>query len=76
MSSYVKEPARLATINLRAILDSEDQQPSTDIKPMGGLLAPKKSPLMEQSEQSTETQRVLSYMRDIRKAMKVNKDVI
>ena len=76
MSSYVKEPARLATINLRAILDSEDQQPSTIVKPMSGLLAPKKSPMMEQSEQSNETQRVLSYMRDIRKAMKVNKDVV
>ena len=43
---------------------------------MSGLLAPKKSPSMEQSEQSNETQRVLSYMRDIRKAMKVDKDVI
>ena len=76
MSSYVKEPARLATINLRAILDSEEKQPEPKAKPMSGLLAPKKSPSMEQSEQSNETQRVLSYMRDIRKAMKVDKDVI
>ena len=74
--SYVKEPARLATINLRGILDAEDKQPAISEKPMSGLLAPRKSPMMEMDDQQNETQRVLSYMREIRKAMKVNKDVV
>jgi len=74
--SYVKEPARLATINLRGILDAEDKQPAIPEKPMSGLLAPRKSPMMEMADQQNETQRVLSYMREIRKAMKVNKDVV
>jgi hypothetical protein len=74
--SYVKEPARLATINLRGILDAEDKQPAMPEKPMSGLLAPRKSPMMEMADQQNETQRVLSYMREIRKAMKVNKDVV
>jgi hypothetical protein len=74
--SYVKEPARLATINLRGILDAEDKQPAMPEKPMSGLLAPRKSPMMEMDDQQNETQRVLSYMREIRKAMKVNKDVV
>jgi len=74
--SYVKEPARLATINLRGILDAEDSQPTMPEKPMSGLLAPRKSPIMEMSDQQNETQRVLGYMREIRKAMKVNKDVV
>lgn len=74
--SYVKEPARLATINLRGILDAEDKQPAMPEKPMSGLLAPRKSPMVEMADQQNETQRVLSYMREIRKAMKVNKDVV
>ena len=32
--------------------------------------------MMEMSDQQNETQRVLGYMREIRKAMKVNKDVV
>jgi|TARA_E500000318_G_C3480723_1_gene180311 hypothetical protein len=74
--SYVKEPARLATINLRAILDAEDNKPTMPEKQQSGLLTPRKSPMMEMSDQQNETQRVLSYMREIRKAMKVNKDVV
>ena len=74
--SYIKEPARLATINLRNILDAEDNKPAMPEKPTSGLLAPRKSPMMEMADQQNETQRVLSYMREIRKAMKVNKDVV
>ena len=74
--SYVKEPARLATINLRGILDAEDSQPTMPEKPMSGLLAPRKSPMMEMSDQQNETQRVLDTCVKSKKAMKVNKDVV
>jgi len=74
--SYVKEPGRIATINLRRILDEEENKPAVVEKPMSGLLTPRKSPMMEMEDRQNETQRVLSYMREIRKAMKVNKDVV
>ena len=74
--SYVKEPGRLATINLRAILDEEAAKPAAPEKPMSGLLTPRKSPMMEMADEENQVQRVLGYMRDIREAMKVDKDVV
>ena len=49
--SYVKEPGRLATINLRAILDGEAAKPAAPEKPMSGLLTPRKSPMMEMADE-------------------------
>jgi hypothetical protein len=43
---------------------------------MSGLLTPRKSPMMEMADEENQVQRVLGYMRDIREAMKVDKDVV
>jgi len=67
--SIERQPARLATINLRMALDSMDNtSDTTNEKPLGLLSSRKKQNPITQDETS-EASRVLNYMKQIREAM-------
>lgn len=64
-----RQPARLATLNLRNELDKEMAAPAKP-EPKGmGLLAPRKLFTKEEEEQAPEAKRVLNYMKMIRESM-------
>lgn len=64
-----RQPARLATLNLRNELDKLMDAPAKP-EPKGmGLLAPRKMFSKEEEQQSPEAKRVLNYMKMIRESM-------
>ena len=64
-----RQPARLATLNLRSELDKQMAVPvKTEPKGMG-LLAPRKMFSKEEEQQTPEAKRVLNYMKMIRESM-------
>jgi len=67
--SFERQPARLATINLRAEVDKMMNQSSTPKKEATGLLSPRKAFKQQEEQPNTETQRVLNYMKRIREEM-------
>lgn len=67
--SMERQPARLATINLRAELDKMSRQTSTEKPKTFGLLSSSKKEYNSQKDNDSEASRVLRYMKSIRESM-------
>lgn len=64
-----RQPARLATLNLRSELDKQMAAP-IKAEPKGmGLLSPRKMFSKEEEQQAPEAKRVINYMKMIRESM-------
>jgi hypothetical protein len=70
--SFERQPARLATINLRNELDRMMAKESSPKKTVTGLLAPTKMFKQKEEQPNSESQRVLNYMKRIREEMGKN----
>jgi|TARA_R100001086_G_scaffold195414_1_gene112160 hypothetical protein len=69
MTNQFKEPARLATITFRDILNTVDTQPKPIEKKKKGLLAPVNSMMsmnLTKQENDNPAKRALDYTRQIR----------
>lgn len=68
--SIERQPARLATINLRRQLDAMENKPTKPEKSFMGLLSPKKRVEDTMDTVDNEYTRVLNYMQSIRNSMR------
>lgn len=69
--SYERQPARLAVINMRNQLDRmmKKEEAKTSSMSSLGLLAPRQA--KQESNQTSESARILNYMKQIRTNMSV-----
>ena len=67
--SMERQPARLATINLRMVLDSMNETVDTKKEKPMGLLPSRKQPPSFMQDENSEASRTLNYMKQIREAM-------
>jgi hypothetical protein len=67
--SMERQPARLATINLRAELDKMISQTPVERPKTFGLLSSSKKAYNSQEDNDSEASRVLRYMKSIRESM-------
>ena len=67
--SMERQPARLATINLRMVLDSMNETVDTKKEKPMGLLSSRIQPPSFMQDENSEASRTLNYMKQIREAM-------
>ena len=67
--SMERQPARLATINLRMVLDSMNETVDTKKEKPMGLLSSRKQPPSFMQDENSEASRTLNYMKQIREEM-------